>query len=80
MDSQCQSLYEGISKKLKSGKDRADVILLDFAKAFDKVPFSKAFAEIELLRHTGQHPSMDLIFFTSKNTTRPCRGEHIRET
>ena len=39
-----------------------DVILLDFAKAFDKVPFSKAFAEIALLRHTRQHPSMDFIF------------------
>ena len=53
-ETQLISTIQGISKKLKSGKDQVDVILLDF---------SKAFVETELLRHTGQHPSMDLIFF-----------------
>ena len=30
---------QGKAKNLKSGRDQVDVILLDFAKAFDKVPF-----------------------------------------
>ena len=30
-----------VYKKIKSGKDQVDVILLDFAKAFDKVPFQR---------------------------------------
>ena len=40
-DTQLISTIQGISKKLKSGKDQVDVILLDFAKAFDKVPFQR---------------------------------------
>ena len=32
---------QGIAKYLKTGKDQVDVILLDFAKAFDKVPFQR---------------------------------------
>jgi hypothetical protein len=31
----------GIAEKLKSGKDQIDFILLDFAKAFDKVPHKR---------------------------------------
>ena len=29
---------EGIASKLRTGKDQADIILLDFSKAFDKIP------------------------------------------
>ena len=29
---------EGIASKLRTGKYQVDIILLDFAKAFDKVP------------------------------------------
>ena len=36
-ESQLISTIQGIAEKLKSGKDQIDVILLDFAKAFDKV-------------------------------------------
>ena len=32
---------QGITSKLRSGKDQVDVILLDFAKAFDKVPHQR---------------------------------------
>ena len=32
---------QGIAKNLKTGKDQMDVILKDFAKAFDKVPFQR---------------------------------------
>jgi hypothetical protein len=37
-ESQLISTTQGIAEKLKSWKDKIDGILLDFAKAFDKVP------------------------------------------
>lgn len=37
-ESQLISTIQGISEKLKTGRDQVDIILLDFAKAFDKVP------------------------------------------
>ena len=40
-ETQLISTIQGFSKELKSGKDQVDVILLDFAKAFDKVHFQK---------------------------------------
>ena len=40
-ETQLIATIQGIAKNLKSGKDRVDVILLDFAKAFDKVPFQR---------------------------------------
>ena len=41
-ETQLISTIQGISKKLKSGNDQVDVkFLLDFAKAFDKVPFQR---------------------------------------
>ena len=40
-ETQLISTIQGISKNLKSRKDQVDVILLDFAKAFDKVPFQR---------------------------------------
>jgi len=40
-ESQLISTIQGIAEKLKSGKYQIDVILLDFAKAFDKVPHKR---------------------------------------
>jgi hypothetical protein len=40
-ESQLISTIQGIAEKLKSGKDQIDFILLDFAKAFDKVPHKR---------------------------------------
>ena len=40
-ESQLISTIQGIAEKLKSGKDQIDVILLDFANAFDKVPHKR---------------------------------------
>ena len=40
-ETQLIATIQGIAKNLKSGKDQVDVILLDFAKAFDKVPFQR---------------------------------------
>ena len=40
-ETQLTATIQGIAKNLKSGKDQVDVILLDFAKAFDKVPFQR---------------------------------------
>ena len=40
-ETQLITTIQGIAKNLKSGKDQVDVILLDFAKAFDKVPFQR---------------------------------------
>ena len=40
-ESQLISNIQGIAEKLKSVKDQIDVIYLDFAKAFDKVPHKR---------------------------------------
>ena len=40
-ETQLIATIQGIAKNLKSGKDLVDVILLDSAKAFDKVPFQR---------------------------------------
>ena len=37
-ETQLSATIEGIVSKLRTGKDQVDIILLDFAKAFDKVP------------------------------------------
>ena len=37
-ETQLIATIEGIASKLRTGKDQVDIILLDFAKAFDKVP------------------------------------------
>ena len=49
-ETQLISTVQGIAKNLKSGKDQVDVILLDFAKAFDKVPFQRLLLK---LHHYG---------------------------
>jgi hypothetical protein len=46
------STIQGIAEKLKSGKDQIDFILLDFAKAFDKVPHKRL---LHKLCHYGCH-------------------------
>ena len=40
-ETQLIATIQGIAKNLKSEKDQVDVILLDFTKAFDKVPFQR---------------------------------------
>jgi hypothetical protein len=40
-ESQLILTIQGISEKLKSVKDQIDVIYLDLAKAFDKVPHKR---------------------------------------
>ena len=40
-ESQLITTIEGIASQLPSGKDQVDVILLDFSKAFDKVPHQR---------------------------------------
>lgn len=40
-ETQLISTLQGIASRLRSGKDQVDVILLDFAKAFDKVPHQR---------------------------------------
>ena len=57
-----------------------DVILLDFAKAFDITPYQRLLLKLNfygILDHTLQWISS---FYISKNTKVHCRGEHIRET
>ena len=49
-ESQLISTIQGIAEKLKSGKDQIDVILLDFAKSFDKVPHKRL---LQKLCHYG---------------------------
>lgn len=40
-ESQLVTTIQGIASKLRTGRDQVDVILLDFAKAFDKVPHQR---------------------------------------
>ena len=44
------STIEGIAKQLKSGKNQVDVIVLDFAKAFDKAQHCRL---LNTLNHYG---------------------------
>lgn len=34
-------MIQGIAEKLKTGRDQVDIILLEFANAFDKVPHQR---------------------------------------
>ena len=40
-ETQLVTTIQGIASKLRTGRDQVDVILLDFAKAFDKVPHQR---------------------------------------
>ena len=40
-ESHLVTTIQGIASKLRTGRDQVDVILLDFAKAFDKVPHQR---------------------------------------
>ena len=67
-ESQLISTIQRIAEKLKSGKDQIDVILLDFAKSFDKVPHSDYFINFVTMESV-ENPTMDNIFLVFKNTT-----------
>ena len=46
-DTQLITTLHGIARKLRTGKSQVDVILLDFSKAFDKVPHIRLLLKLE---------------------------------
>ena len=73
-ETQLISTIQGISKKLKSGKDQVDIIILDFAKAFDKVPFQRLLLKLNFYGIRDITLQWISSFFTWKNTTAPGGG------
>ena len=51
---QLVTTIQGIARQLRSGTDQVDVILLDFAKAFDKVPNRRLLYKLGVRGHTIQ--------------------------
>ena len=49
---------QGITSKLCSGKDQVDFILLDFAKAFDKVPHQSLLYKLSFYRICGDNVAL----------------------
>ena len=45
-ETQLSATIEGIVSKLRTGKDQVDIILLDFAKAFGKVPHVRLYHKL----------------------------------
>ena len=77
-ETQLISTIQGISKKLKSGKDQVDVILLDFAKAFDKVPFQRLLLKLNFYGIRDNTLQWISSFYTEEHNRSLYRGAHQR--
>ena len=54
-ESQLITIIQGIASQLPSGKDQVDVILLDFSKAFDKVPHQRIIYNLDFYGVRGEN-------------------------
>ena len=68
-ESQLITTIEGIASQLPSGKNQVDVILLDFSKAFDKVPHQRLIYKLDFYGVRGEN----LLWVKSFLSTRKQR-------
>ena len=65
-ESQLITTIQGIASRLRSGKDQVDVILLDFSKAFDKVPHQRLLYKLDFYGVRGENLQWVKSFLSSR--------------
>ena len=65
-ESQLITTIQGIASQLPSGKDQVDVILLDFPKAFDKVPHQRLLYQLDFYGVRGENLQWVKSFLSSR--------------
>ena len=74
---QLVATIQGIASSLRSGKDQVDVVLLDFSKAFDKVPHQRLFYKLSYYGVRGD--TLDWIFIPwTQKTTSSARRMQVK--
>ena len=74
-ETQLIATIEGIASKLRTGKDQVDIILLDFAKAFDKVPHIRLLRKLDFYGIRGGTLSWTKEFLSGRSQQVVLEGQ-----
>ena len=78
-ETQLIATIEGIASKLRSGKDQVDIILLDFAKAFDKVPHVRLLHKLQYYGIRGETLTWIKEFLSGRSQQVILEGQNSRK-
>ena len=76
-ESQLIITIDSIAKSLAAG-EQVDVILLDFSKAFDKVPHQRLLHKLDYYGVRGNHVALDQGLLVEENATRKPGRYHLQ--